>query len=111
MHTVRRNIARLHLDSKRVTVDQTFCLRRVRIGDVAGPREGNAVVVDTVVGIPFPVPRQANAVWRLFEAAVPQELGMESALDVFVHELHELTVQRGADRAFDFSGVDTDLNG
>ena len=111
MDTVLSDVARLDLDSKRVAVDQALGLRRVRIGDIARPRERDAVVVDAVVRITLPVPRQPKRVRRFLEAAVPQELGMQAALDVLVHELHELAVQRGADVAFDLAGIDRDLNG
>src|ERR687891_107167 len=76
-----------------------------RIGYRIVPPEPDRIVV-AIVGLTFPIARQAYDVRRFLEAAVAQELGVESELDVLEHELRELAVQAGADPGLDLAGID-----
>jgi hypothetical protein len=74
-------------------------------GDRVVPVKALVVVVDAVVGIALPRPRQADRVRRLVEAAVAYQLGGEPALDALVHVLDELPVEPRVDPALELRGV------
>ena len=74
-------------------------------GNFLIPLKGEPIIVIAIVGIAFPVTREANAVWVFFKATVANQFGVQAALDAFVHEFKELAVEKRTDMVFDLACV------
>jgi hypothetical protein len=77
--------------------------RGIRFAGV--PEKRHTVIIVSVVGVAFPMTRQPDRVRQIFKAAVANQLGMQPALDPFIHEFYELTIEQRTDLAFHFARV------
>ena len=98
VHAVAPHHGRLKLDAQRAPARRTVAGSGGRICRLLIHGQRDAVVVNPIVRIAFPAPGQAGTRGGLFEPAVAKELGVQTALDAFVHELRELPVQQRTER-------------